>query len=320
MQLGQIGSAVSDLSQAMAQALRLPSPRPARTARPGRVRVLPRAGTGGRGLRSRVLGTLWLVAGTLPDEMAVDMIRQAGGRSARAVVVPAAAYGGAEAGERYRRYLRRFGMEQVETVPASTRTQAADVEAAGRLAGADLILLAGGHRDLLLDVFRGSPAAEAVAQVLGRGGAVAACGAAAEAAGAWVFADGASAPDAAPQSGLDLLPDTLVAAAPHGSGRIAALFGLALQTGLQVLLLDERTVVAVRPGWQADVRSGVALAVGAPPEPRREAEPRRGRAAPPERSPVGGLWTRVAPAGWSLDLTTRALLPPGGQAPAHPGT
>lgn len=327
MPLGQIGSAMSELSQMMAQAVRLPLRRPGRAAGPrSGVRVLARAGTGGRGQRARFLGSLWLAAGAVPDDVVVDLIREVGGRRARAVILPAAAYGGAEAGERYRRFLRRFGMDHVDTVAASTRRQADEPATAQAVAAADLVVVAGGDPGLLLDTCDGTAVTAALDQALARGAAVAAWGPASEAAGEWILpalpADGPPGADRGRRRGLALLPGTVVASAPHGPGRIGALFGAALQEGLQALLLDERTVLAVRPGWQAEVRSGVALAAGAPPVPRRDqATPgRRQGGSPGAVPPVGGVWTRVAPAGWRLDLAGRSLLPPGGAPePAGPG-
>ena len=313
MQLGQLGSAVSELSQLLSQAIVQPF---RRSGRPGAVRTLPRAAGGGRGFSLRLRGTLWLASGAMPDDLLVDLIHEAGGRRARAVILPAAAYAFAEAGERYRRYLRRFGMERAETLGLSTRQQAEDPALAAAIAGADLVALGGGQPELLLDIMAGSAAAAALLQGLQRGAAVAVFGPAVEGTGEWALSPAGTPASGAPtglRRALGLLPGTLVGSAPHGAGRLAATFGAALAASAQALLLDERTTLAVRPGWQVEVRSGAVLAVGAPP-----AEPGEAHGPVAAAAPLGGVWTRVAPAGWRLDLAAGAVLPPGAAAVEPP--
>jgi cyanophycinase-like exopeptidase len=326
VQLGGLGSAVSELSQILSQAIVLPFRRAEVRRRVPRARTQApvRPGAGPRGLAARVHGSLWLAAGALPDEVVVELLHQVGGRRAETVVLPAGAVGVAEAGERYRRYFLRFGMERVQTLVLSTRRQAEDPEAAARLAGAELLVVGGGHPDLLLAVLRDTPAGAALASAFARGASVAFLGRAAEAVGEWCLATGrdAVAPDpsslplgargraqasagaAALCRGLGLLPGTLVACGSHAAGRLAAIVGAALTGRALALVLDSGSAVQVRPGWQAEVRAGTVLAAGQP----EEAAAAGGRRGP---APLGGVWTRVAPPGWRLDLATRSLLPPG---------
>ena len=310
-------------------------------------RPVARASGLSRRLPLRVHGHLMLAVGTCPDDVILDLIHLAGGRGARAVVVPAAAYASAPAGERYRRYLQRFGMQRTETVDISSRERAQDPQMAALLAGSDLLVVGGGSPDLLLGVLGGTAAAAGLQAALVRGAALVLFGPTAEAAGEWYLpAGGGSAaaaasspptaygapwtahaalpvrqPEAVPPAllrpGLGLLPGTLVAAAPIVDGRVALVFAAALTSGVQALLLDERSALLVRPGWRAEVRAGTVLAVGGA-NPGRRTEPRA--RAVEGGSPLGGVYTRVAPTGWQLDLAAHLVLPPGGGAVVRAGS
>ncbi len=259
----------------------------------------------------------------------MELVHLAGGRGARAVVLPAASYDFASAGERYRRYLQRFGMTHTETADVSTRPRAEAAATATRLSAADLLVIGGGSPDLLLAVMGGTAVESALQAALARGAVVALFGPASEAAGEWCLppAEGTEAqagaaapappagaartphptPAGAPlRQGLGLLPGTFVATAPVVGGRLAQVFAAALTSGVQALVLDERSALAVRPGWRGEVRAGTVLALGGV-----DARPLDAPA------PLGGAFTRVAPAGWQLDLAARLVLPPGEGADAR---
>ncbi len=301
VQLGQLGNAMAEISQMLSQAMVLPFRQPRRRdhRRPPELVTEP-----SRALAPRARGTLLVGAGTLPDEQVIDLIHQAGGRRARAVVLPVAAYSFAVAGERYRRALQRFGMERLETLGLSTRPQAENPSLAAAIAGADLILMGGGDAALLLGILSGTPAEAALVSALIRGAAVCAVGAAAEALGERVLA-GPVGTAVECGRGLGLLPGTMVVAAGRNSAHLAAVFGSALTSSVQVLVLDDRCTVLIRPGWQAEVRSGTMLAV---------APSRAGSGQTAGRRPVGEVAVRVAPAGWKLDLPAGMVLPPGASA------
>ncbi len=302
MQIGELGNAVSELSHILSQAIvvpfrRVPARGPTRVARAEGVRP------GRRGFGA-ARGHLLLAAGGLPDDLVIELIHQAGGRKSRLVILPATAYGPA-AGERYRRYFQRFGMERTETLALTTRQQAEAAATAGTIAGADLLVIGGGHPGLLLDVVAGSAAGVAVLAAMAKGATVAALGPAAEATGEWFLPPlegGHAGSPVALRQGLGLLPGTLVACGPQAAGRLGGLFGAALTERAQALVLDDRSSLLVGPGGQAEVRAGTVLAAGAAEQ---------GQGGP---VPLGGVWTRVAPAGWRLDLAARAVLPPGASA------
>ena len=327
MELSDFGAAVGDFSQMLASAILLPFRRRGEARGSRRGLPVPPARGAPRGLPVRVRGHLVLTAGTVPDEVLVELVHLAGGRAARAVVLPAASYDFASAGERYRRYLQRFGMAHTETADVSTRSRAEDTVTATRLAAADLLVLGGGSPDLILAVMAGTAVESALQAALARGAVVALFGPASEAAGEWCLppVEGAEtragaaatpagadrAPHATPASallrqGLGLLPGTFVAAAPVVGGRIAQVFAAALTSGVQALVLDERSALAVRPGWRGEVLAGTVLAVGG--------HDARALDAP---APLGGAFTRVAPVGWHLDLAARLVLPPGEVADAR---
>lgn len=312
MQLGELGNAVSEWSQMLAQAIAAPRGR-ASAPRPRRV---VRAAGATRGFHVRLRGSLVLAVGGLADDLVVELIREAGGRQARALILPAAAYGFAAAGERYRRYLRRFGMEHAETLGVGTRAAAEDPALAARVAAADLLVLGGGDPGLLLGVLRGTAVEAALAAALVRGATVAALGPAVEVVGAWHLpsaeeAEAGGAPGGL-ERGLGWIPRALVAAGPQAACRIGAVFGAALTAGVQAVVLDQRTTVVVRPGWQAEVRSGTLLALGGDEPEAVAGTVRRPYPGLPQGSaPLGGVYARVAPAGWRLDLATRLVLPPG---------
>lgn len=310
VQLGDLGNAVSEWSQMLSQAIVLPLRRGELRRRPvPRPRAVALAGGATRGFTVRMRGSLFLAAGGLGDELVVELIHGVGGRKARAAILPAAAYAFAAAGERYRRSLRRFGMEHTETVEVATRAQADHPAVAAKLAGADLLVLGGGDPELLLGAIRDTAVEAALAAALVRGATVAALGPAIEAAGEWYLpapdaeGDGAAAGPAGLHRGLGLLPRLLVAAGPNAGARVGAVFGAALTAGVQALVLDRRSTLVVRSGWQAEVRAGTVLAIGGDGEAAG-----RGTGG---TAPLGGVYTRVAPAGWRLDLAAHVVLPPG---------
>ncbi len=304
MQIGQIGNAVSELSQMLSQAMVVPFRGRRRRARPPV--VLP-GHEGPRALGVRGRGTLLLAAGTLTDEQVVGLIHQVGGRQASVVVLPVAAYSFLAAGERYRRPLERYGMDSMETLPLSTRNQADDPQLAARVARANLVVLGGGDTGLLLQRLAGTSAEGAVVSALAGGATVCALAAAAEAVGGQVL-ETAPGPDGTARlvPGLNLLPGTVVVAGRRIAGRLASVFATALTANVRLLVLDERATVLVRSGWQAEVRSGTVLVVAGP-----------GKAGGDAPTSLGEVLTRVVPAGWKLDLGSGAVLPPGAGAPAR---
>lgn len=312
MQLGDLGSAVSDWSQMLSQAIVLRRG-DLRRRGPPRARAVALAGGAARKFSVRLRGSLFLAAGGLSDELVVDLIHHVGGRKAKVVVLPAASYAFAATGERYRRSLRRFGMERAETVEVGTRAAAEDPAVAAQLLAADLLVLGGGDPDLLLGVVRGTAVEAALAAALVRGATVAALGPATEAIGEWHLpaqdraGEGGSAGPAGLHRGLGLIPRLLIATGAHAGARVGAIFGAALTAGIQALILDQRSTLVVRPGWQAEVRAGTVLAVGGGADASEGGSQRRGGGS----APLGGVYARVAPAGWRLDLAAHVVLPPG---------
>lgn len=305
VQIGQLGSAVSELSQMLSQAIVIPFRRRAPVGPPRRPSILPgRDGPRPGGLRGK--GTLLVGAGTLADDQVVQLIHHVGGRQARVAVLPVAAYGLETAGARYRRPLERYGMDRLDTVPLTTRAQAEDTQLAARIAQAHLIVLGGGDAELLLGRLAGTGAGSAVAGALAGGATVCGLGAAAETVGEYVLVLGAGA-DAGPrlEPGLNLLAGTAVVAGHRVAGRLGSVFAVALAGNVRLLVLDDHAALLVRAGGQAEVRAGTVLIVQRPQRPAAEEAPI-----------LGEVVTRVVPAGWKLDLASGAVLPPG--APTNP--
>lgn len=303
VQIGQLGNAVSELSQMLSQAIVVPF-RQQRAVRPARVAAPGIDGARALGLRGK--GQLLLGAGTLSDEQVVSLIHHVGGRHARVVVLPVAAYAFPQAGERYRRPLERYGMDRLDTCPVSTRAQADDPDLVARVAGADLIVLAGGDSGLMLDTLAGTGVEAAVVSVLARGATVCALAAAAEACGERVLVRSPH-PDAGTRlgPGLNLLPGTAVLAGQSVAGNLASVFATALSGSVRLVVLDDRATLLVRSGWQAEVRAGTVLVVERPTAANGGDQPA-----------LGEVVTRVAPAGWRLDLSAGVVLPPGAAAGA----
>ena len=299
MQIGQLGSAVSELSQLLSQAIVVPFRRRTPARPPRRPAILPgHDGPRPGGLRGK--GTLLLAAGTLTDDQVVNLIHHVGGRQVRVAVLPVAAYTFEVAGERYRRPLERYGMDKLETLALSTRAQAEDTQTAGRVSQARLVVLGGGDAALLLDRLAGTAVMGALAGALAGGATVCALAACAEAVGEHVLVVGEGG-DAGPhlEPGLNLLPGTAVVAGRRIAGRLASVFATALTANVRLLVLDERATLLVGAGGQAEVRSGTVLVVTRPTS--------QGDGPPT----LGEVVTRVVPAGWRLDLSSGAVLPPG---------
>lgn len=259
-------------------------------------------------------GHLVLIGGTrLPDEVILEMIHLAGGRSARIVIVPTASLDFTRGGERYVRSFRRFGAQHVERTDLVTRRRADDPGQVGRLAEADLIFFGGGDEGLLLDVLRDTAAMTAILAAHRRGATVAGIGGGAAVLGEWVLrareqeGEDITGTGLALEGGLGLLRGTLVDRQFLQTGQMGRLLyaiaagadsGFALPAGSVCLAIDEGAAMLVAPGGEGRV-VGTGMAMAATLE----------QAASVATS-APHLSVRVLPPGCRYDFALRQPLPP----------
>lgn len=310
--LWQLGDAIAELSRLLSQAIVLPGARRHREGRgeaagptaPGAARVKdtqasPEAGR----------GQLVLIGGTrLGDDIVLEMIRLAGGRSARILIVPTAQLDFTRGGERYARSFRRFGAQRVETADIVTRRRAEDRALAAQLAEADLVFLGGGDVGLLLDLLRGTEALSALRAAHARGAVLAGIAGGASVLGEAVARNGSSDGQGVPhlEPALRLLPGLLVDAQAGGGARLGALLQ-ALATGAAppeggppaaLLAIEEDAAVVLGPDQIATVvGTGSALVA-------IQDQAAGGAGALPR------LALHVLPPGHRFDLRRRQALPP----------
>ncbi len=239
-------------------------------------------------------GTLVLVGGTLEDEVVIELIHRAGGRRASATVIPAAHLESTRAGERYVRYLTRFGMERVDLVDLNTR-QRADDRALTKQLEADIVIIGGGDAALLMNLLAGSLAERSLAAGLARGSIVVLTGDAVAAAGD-VSLDWKAPYGAAVRRGLGLLPHCLVDYQAVRRAEMGRLFR-AVGGDFLGISLDAGTALFCGPGPQSEVHGrGAALVID-------------GRQTHGEPA-MSGVATHVLPSGWRIDLASHLVLPP----------
>ncbi len=297
MQLGDLGSAVSEFSHLLSQSITLPFGRRRHPANGRERRVAPTVGVS-RTMAVQVRGTLLVAEGPVDDAVIVELMHRAGGRHAKAVVLPVTRHDLPGVGERYRRYLARFGMDLPETVPLTTREQAASPVHAAKVGGADLIVIGGGNPGDLLDILAQTAVGAALQAAFVRGAVVTLLGPVIEAAGEWALGVAPEDPGAGPlRKGLGLVPGTLICSGARCGGRLAQVCGATMAAGVQGLVLDARAALLLHGTWQGEVLTGTVLALG-------------NRGSSEEREP-GEVAARVVPAGWRLDLAAGLLLPPG---------
>lgn len=273
-----LGATFSELSHLLTQAIVLPGGQRRGSGRPGTKRGQDTAG-----------GTVVVAAGQLPDDLVPTMIHRAGGRRCRAVVVPTGHLDFGPAGERYVRYLTRFGMQGVQVAELVTRQQAADPNRSALLAAADLILVGGGDGHLLLDILAETPAETALHQALERGAVLCFAGGAASAAGELALAS-----SGAFRRGLGLLPHCAIDRTVAVRAQMATSF-LAFcrqgRGGPLGLFLDEGAAIAATGHGLLEVRGEGAVMAAWPATGRQ-------------------LTVHVLIEGWRLDLTAKRIYPP----------
>lgn len=296
---------VGDLPRLLLQSLSFPSRRRRGNGDPeafSRPVAAPGAGAGaGAGAASGAVGRVVLVGGTsLTDEIVLEMIRLAGGRTARILIVPSASLDFTRGGERYARGFRRFGASRVEVVDAVTRQRAEDPALTERLAQADLIFLGGGRETLFLDILRDSAAHRAVLACHRKGGVVAGIGAGAAVLGATVPVSRERG-ELTWEAGLGLLPVAVLDRERLQMGQTGrVLYAVAGASepeapALAGLGVDDATALVVENGSQAyAVGAGMAIIA------ERQAE---GPSCP-------GLLVHVLPSGHGYDLAEARPLPP----------
>lgn len=297
--LWHLGDVVGDLPRLLLQSLSFPSRRRRGNADPEAC-ARPVAVTG-PGSVAGAAGRVVIVGGTsLTDEIVLEMIRLAGGRTARILILPSASLDFTRGGERYARGFRRFGASRVEVLDAVTRQRAEDGSLSERLAEADLIFLGGGRETLFLDILRDSAAHRAILACHRKGGVVAGIGAGAAVLGTMVPVSrerGALTWEA----GLGLLPVAVLDRERLQMGQtgrvLYAMAGASEPEAPAVagLGVDDGTALVVENAFQAYVIGG-GMAIIA----QRQEE---GPSCP-------GLLVHVLPSGQGYDLGEGRLLPP----------
>ncbi len=280
--LWQIGDAITELSRLLSQAIVFPGAR-RKVRRAGQVPLVPagaavtKDNAGGAmqapGLEA-ARGHLVLIGGTrLGDDVVLEMIRLAGGRSARILIVPTAHLDFTRGGERYARSFRRFGAQRVERADIVTRRRADDAALAARLAEADLIFLGGGDVGLFLDLLAGTEALAALRSARSRGATIAGICGGASVLGEAVVREADGEPVGGPrvEPGLGLLDGVVVDAQMSCGGRLGRLLqavaggtgaGRVPPPGAAGLAIEEDTAVIVGPDRVGRViGSGMALVV-----------------------------------------------------------
>ncbi len=309
--LWHLGDVVGELPRILLQSLSFPSRRRRGNAEPEAAAV-PSAGRPAGTPRpvppsKPVQGKAVIIGGTsLTDEIILEMIRLAGGRTARIAIVPSASLDFTRSGERYARGFRRFGASRVEVVDLVTRQRSENSTLTERLAGADLIFLGGGRERLFLDILRDSAAHRAIIDSYHGGGFVAGIGAGAAVLGALVPIC-RERDELTWEPGLGLLPVALldrermqmgqagrvlyaVAGAPNVQGDALAAVGVDDGTALVIERASEAYVVG----------NGMAIVAQ-----RREAGP----------ASSSGLLVHILPSGHGYDLAEGRPLPPKPQDP-----
>lgn len=276
---------------------------PARRSAGGRRRVRAEAG--------QAAGNAVLIGGTtLADEVVLEMIRLAGGREARIVILPTASLDFTRSGERYARGFRRFGAARVEVLDVVTRPRADDPQQAARLKGADLVFLGGGDAALFLEVLRHTPVHAALLEVHRAGGTVAGIGAGAAVLGSFVPVSGTDEPALVP--GLGLVPCVLVEQRVLQMGQPGRFFyALAARDGVEEgveapvgIGLDDGTAFLAQGREGRVIGRGMAII----------ASHRNGRAGAADAAP--GLFVHVLPSGYRYDFRSSRPLPPPPETPS----
>lgn len=255
-------------------------------------------------------GCVVLIGGTsLADEIILEMIRLAGGRDARIVILPTASLDFTRSGERYAKGFRRFGASRVEVLDLVTRARAADPEQAARLKGADLVFLGGGDAALFLGVLRTTPVHAALLEAYNAGATVAGIGAGAAVLGGFIPVSGADHHTHVPGLGLVpfiLVEQRLLQLGQPGrffytlAGKGAAVEGEQLPIGIGI---DDGTALLVRGGEGRVTGGGMAIVVS-------------GGEASAEAAVTPGLLVHVLPSGYRYDFLTGRPLPPSPEAPS----
>lgn len=302
MQLGDLSSAVSDFSHMLSQSISLPFARRSRNQRPKRDRRVPRASGVSRTMAVQARGSLLLADGTVDDAALVEVIHRAGGRRCRSVVLPVAEHTLDGAGERYRRYLTRFGADPPQTILVNGTRRAQDPEVCAVLNQADLVLVGGGNPEFLIDIAKDSALLGALQAAFVRGATLALIGPVVEAFGEWCFCPDRNGAEGPLRKGLGLVPEAVVCTGSRQGKRLGQLLGAAMGVGAQVVVLDDRSSFLLQGTWQGLVLAGSVLAFGSVDVP--------GDGVLDERH-LGRAQARVAPVGWRLDLAAHLVLPPG---------
>jgi cyanophycinase len=139
-------------------------------------------------------------------------LQQAGGANAAVLIVPTAAGADGDIPLVSRNGVNWFhslGAQKVEALPLANRTEAKQPELAAKLAGANLIYMAGGNPVYLLEALKGSACWTAMREALANGAVIGGASA-----GAMVLMEHLYDPNSGQvRSGLGLIPNTVFV--PH---------------------------------------------------------------------------------------------------------
>lgn len=259
----------------------------------------------------QVAGAVVLIGGTtLADDIILEMIRLAGGREARIVILPTASLDFTRSGERYARGFRRFGATRVQVLDLVTRPRAADPEQAARLKEADLVFLGGGDASLFLDVLRNTPVHASLLETYRAGAAVAGIGAGAAVLGSFIPAPGGDRPTLVP--GLGLVPLVLVEQRLLQLGQPGRFFYSLTERGAADADVSPPAGIGIDDGAALIVRNGEGRVTGA----GMAIVAAGGDGRPDTNGTAPGLLVHVLPSGYRYDFNTGRPLPPPPEAPS----
>jgi len=187
---------------------------------------------------------------TGPCTILAEVVRRAGGRSARIAVIPAASEL-AETGADYATVFERLGAERVDILDVSSREHAHAPEHEDVVAAATAVFLTGGDQVRLMNRIGGTPLDRALHRRVEEGMVVAGTSAGAAVMSGTMIADGdadrvqANAVRTAP--GLELLPGVVIDQHFAQRGRIGRLLAVvALYPHFLGVGIDEDTALLVR--------------------------------------------------------------------------
>lgn len=235
--------------------------------------------------------------GKVCDEIILQVIHLAGGRDRQVIILPTGGQRSHQTSEIFRRFFRRFGVEQAECLPLFTREQAGNNFQVEKIRQAKVICLTPGALPLLLEVIRDTPAEEALRESYRLGGVVVGVGLGGVLLGKL----------AGDVPGLGLLPSCILdqrMTEKNSLGTLMQQAANALRAGLPAIAVEEETALVLHHDEFRVIGRRSALVF----------DNHLGEASPQEPPNSAAVMTdtlvHLLPPGYGFDLTSRRPLPP----------